>query len=1156
MKKSFLNPSVYQTGGSLSTDFPTYVERPADIELYQNIKAGNFCYVLAARQMGKSSLRVRAMDKLAKEDNYKCVSIDITSLGSQNTEPSDWFYSFLHNVAKGLQLKTDVNLWWKQKKDFTPVARLLDFFEEIVLNEIYNNIVIFIDEIDSLMGLDKNKFSTDDFFAAIRQLFNMRVDNHAMNRLNFVILGVATPEDLMSDSSRTPFNIGVPIQLDNFSHDAARPLLIGFEHVPIDREALLAEIMNWTNGQPYLSQKLCKSIAESTTFDIDIEQLVFRHVDKLFFASNNFDNDHNISHIDNRIKDETKYNAQMLGQYEQLISLGVLKYNGSTPQIRLKLTGLLIEKFGYLIIANKIYRQRFDHDWLMNALQKLRRPYSDILNEWLLYKKDASQLQLSSEKIEEIHNWSKQKSDLSNLERQFVDAILSDERRTSEAEKQRLRKRGTVTAVLLFVLSIAIVVSVLLAINMSEKRDEAKKYAAELDEKRDIIKASKDSIEQKHLRLQRTTQQLKVEKQTSDSLRIIAIIQGKRNENLYKSLSELTNAQEYEIINPTIALQKAHNAQQIATNEQVENTLYRLYSNNIFYDELQPKTNGQLLSFSPGNDLLLIKNSNQIALYNINTEVSKTLNTDSPVSKAFISANGKFITCCTRNNKAIVFDHKAKKLYSVEIPKDANNRVADISNNGEYLAFASKQNYGILYHLQKDNYKKLVGHNGVINSIRFSEDSKRLITGSSDETAAEWNMKGDMEQRFTEHRSEVVDAVISPNGKYYATASKSGNCIFWKSRSDYVWLKKHTKPATLIRFSPNSQYLISGSRDETAQIWSIEGNNINTLKSGSINFSDISFNKNGTSVYTLSTDNKLREWKLYGIEYMRSEQNQGVINAISFSTDGSYLASGSNDNKLMLWGLKGDLHKEVELNNRIKDLVISPVRKEVYVAVQHEIRKYDFDGKFIGSYSKHNKEIIEIKLSNDGSILLSCALDNKLLMWNTHTGNYRTYHEFDAKIKNIAISANNNYIAASDIDHNIFVFNSKGQTINVFGKEKVNTAFLKFSEPDNYIVTNENENSITYRNIDGTIVKRITFADDFDTPFISKSMKYVLAYTTDKQLKLYDMKGNQLHTIESSYVPVSVSFSGNDEIIAIGYRNGMIMIYKTKPLIEEYFRSQ
>jgi hypothetical protein len=60
-------PSVLQAGGALGLD-KLYVERPADRELHRALSAGEFCYVLAPRQSGKSSLRVRTAARLRRLD--------------------------------------------------------------------------------------------------------------------------------------------------------------------------------------------------------------------------------------------------------------------------------------------------------------------------------------------------------------------------------------------------------------------------------------------------------------------------------------------------------------------------------------------------------------------------------------------------------------------------------------------------------------------------------------------------------------------------------------------------------------------------------------------------------------------------------------------------------------------------------------------------------------------------------------------------------------------------------------------------------------------------------------------------------------------------------------------------------------------------------
>ncbi|QLE52603.1 hypothetical protein FD724_31895 (plasmid) [Nostoc sp. C057] len=179
----------YIFSGSLPENASTYVIREADAQLYEGLKARKFCYVLNSRQSGKSSLRVRTMQRL-RDDGVQCAAVDLSAGGIQNVPPEQWYADLIDTLIDSFGLDLDFGDWWEANQLNSLVTRFRKFLEEVLLVEVQESIVIFIDEIDSVLSL---KFPTDDFFALIRACYNKRVDNPELLRLTFCLLGVASP---------------------------------------------------------------------------------------------------------------------------------------------------------------------------------------------------------------------------------------------------------------------------------------------------------------------------------------------------------------------------------------------------------------------------------------------------------------------------------------------------------------------------------------------------------------------------------------------------------------------------------------------------------------------------------------------------------------------------------------------------------------------------------------------------------------------------------------------------------------------------------------------------------------------------------------------------------------------------------------------------
>jgi hypothetical protein len=171
----------YHIRGTLRHDAPSYVERDADRELRDALLRGEFCYVLTSRQMGKSSLMVRTRLRLLDAGAQVAV-LDLTALGD-NVTAEQWYRGLLNVVGLRLDAEDELEDFWLDHEHLPPLQRWVNAVREVVLPRCPGQLVIFVDEIDTVRSLS---FSADEFFAAIRECFNRRTEDAEFERLSFV----------------------------------------------------------------------------------------------------------------------------------------------------------------------------------------------------------------------------------------------------------------------------------------------------------------------------------------------------------------------------------------------------------------------------------------------------------------------------------------------------------------------------------------------------------------------------------------------------------------------------------------------------------------------------------------------------------------------------------------------------------------------------------------------------------------------------------------------------------------------------------------------------------------------------------------------------------------------------------------------------------
>jgi len=290
--------------------------------------------------------------------------VDLAQIGArgESEEAGRWNYSIANRIVRELRLKVGLQKWWQEKSALTGDERLAEFFWEIVLTNSTVPVTIFFDEIERAADLPFAK----DLFAAIHSCYSLRTTEPDFGRLNFVVLGVATPQQLAPDRSVSPFDLGTSIELEDFTLEQTYELAPGF---PSDRDSaysLLGQIYAWAGGQPYLTQKIARGVVRRGGRPEDVELIVREQ----FLAQGARQEEPLLNHTRTLLTGSAARNRQalaLLGKLGKGARIPVDK--GSAAQHVLRLAGVTTRGGdGRLTFSNQLFRTVFGPRWVSSTL--------------------------------------------------------------------------------------------------------------------------------------------------------------------------------------------------------------------------------------------------------------------------------------------------------------------------------------------------------------------------------------------------------------------------------------------------------------------------------------------------------------------------------------------------------------------------------------------------------------------------------------------------------------------------------------------------------------------------------------------------------------------------------------------------------------------
>ena len=305
---------------------------------------------------------IRTCRALRAEDRLAAV-VDLRQIAAhgEGADASRWFYSLAHRITRELRLRVELQSWWQDRSAISPEQRFADFFADVVLTNTSVPVTILIDEVEQVAGLS---FAAE-FFAVIRNCYTMRASEPDYARLNFAVFGVASPTQLCPDRNISPFLNGEAILLEDFTVNECYRLEPGFGLASEAAFGLIDRIYAWTNGQPYLTQKLARAVARRGGRLEDVE----RSVHDLFLSPNAAE-EPMLSRIRRMLTTRRPAMRAALLTLRNLVrGADVQSDPASLAQEILVLSGVARhDPAGRLVIGNRIFRQAFTEQWIKSSM--------------------------------------------------------------------------------------------------------------------------------------------------------------------------------------------------------------------------------------------------------------------------------------------------------------------------------------------------------------------------------------------------------------------------------------------------------------------------------------------------------------------------------------------------------------------------------------------------------------------------------------------------------------------------------------------------------------------------------------------------------------------------------------------------------------------
>jgi hypothetical protein len=234
--------------GAVSLESAFYLKQPfLEQQIIKEItKPGGLVRIKAPQEMGKTSLLLRILNDCQKNFGYRIVSLDLLKVDQSIFENIHQFLRWLCvNCARKLGLQPNLDHYWDE--DLGSKMSWTIYFEEYLLEEIDGPLVLALDELNQVFEHPK---IAEDFLPLLRSCYEEAKKNPIWQDFRLIVVH-STEIYIPLQLEQSPFNIGLPIELEFFSQKQVEQLATKYQLYSQDNEEI-KQLMELVRGHPAL----------------------------------------------------------------------------------------------------------------------------------------------------------------------------------------------------------------------------------------------------------------------------------------------------------------------------------------------------------------------------------------------------------------------------------------------------------------------------------------------------------------------------------------------------------------------------------------------------------------------------------------------------------------------------------------------------------------------------------------------------------------------------------------------------------------------------------------------------------------------------------------------------------------------------------------